>query len=413
MNQSQTKLIESVKLALNVVWTHRLRSILVMLGVAMAVTTLMGMVSILSGLSNRITQEITGGETVILQISKFDLAGGNRREQSGRKDFTTEDARALGQLPHVNGVDIFYQQGQPLRHRNHKARLMTVMGSSTLFPAFNKIAVDQGRFFSPFEVDHRRSVAVLGAQPARELFPGEDPIGQHLRISNQEYQIVGVFAENESIFARMFGSLAQNFVVVPHTAYRRDFKGRREPMFLRLIIDRQDNLDQVRDDARALLRARRKVMPGLKDDFSMTTADAMLELVERITGPIGLVLVIMASIGLMVGGIGVMVIMLVAVTERTHEIGLRKALGATRREIMLQFLVEAAVLTCLGGIIGIIGGLGLAYAITQLGDLPFSLPIFWVLAAVVVSVGIGIVFGLYPANRAASLDPVEAWRFEV
>ena len=137
MNQSQTKLIESVKLALNVVWTHRLRSILVMLGVAMAVTTLMGMVSILSGLSNRITQEITGGETVILQISKFDLAGGNRREQSGRKDFTTEDARALGQLPHVTGVDIFYQQGQPLRHRNRKARLMTVMGSSTLFPSFN------------------------------------------------------------------------------------------------------------------------------------------------------------------------------------------------------------------------------------------------------------------------------------
>jgi putative ABC transport system permease protein len=154
-------------------------------------------------------------------------------------------------------------------------------------------------------------------------------------------------------------------------------------------------------------------MPGLKDDFSMTTADAMLELVERITGPIGLALVVMASIGLMVGGIGVMVIMLVSVTERTHEIGLRKALGATRREIMLQFLVEATVLTCLGGIIGIIGGLGLAYAITQLGDLPFSLPIFWVLAAVVVSVGIGIVFGLYPANRAASLDPVEALRFEV
>lgn len=412
MNRIGSPFKESVRLALDVIWSHRLRSGLVMLGVAVAVTTLMGMVSILSGLSNRITQEITGGETVIMQISKFDFVGGNRKDMANRKDFTTEDARALSELPHVTGVDIFYQQGQPLRHKNRKARLMTVMGSTTLFPEITKIVVDQGRFFTPFELDHRRSVAVLGAEPARDLFPGEDPIGQYIRISGKEYRIVGVFAENESVFARMFGSLAQNFVTIPHTAYRRDFKGLREPMFLRLIIDRQASVAQVEEDARALLRARRKVMPGLKDDFSMNTSDAMLELVQRITGPIGLVLITMASIGLMVGGIGVMVIMLVSVTERTHEIGLRKALGATRREIIRQFLIEASVLTCLGGLLGVLGGLSLAYAITQFGDLPFSLPIFWVLAAVIVSVGIGIVFGLYPASRAANLDPVDALRFE-
>jgi len=411
MNEPRTKLIESVKLALDVVWTHKLRSVLVMLGVAVAVATLMGMVSILSGLSDRITQEITGGETVVLQISKFDI-GGNRREQAKRNDFTTEDARALAQLPHVTGVDIFYQQGKPLRHRNRKARLMTVMGSSILFPSFNKIAVDQGRFFTPFEVDHRRSVAVLGAQPARDLFPGEDPIGQHVRISDKEYQIVGVFAENESLFARMFGSLAQNFVVVPHTAYRRDFKGRQEPTFLRLIIDKQANLDQVQEDSRALLRARRKVMPGLKDDFAITSADAMLELVERITGPIGLVLVVMASIGLMVGGIGVMVIMLVSVTERTREIGIRMAVGSRPVYIRLQFLAESVIMSITGGLIGILIGGALAMLIGFAIGFDTTVSIESVSISFGFATAVGVFFGFYPAHKAASMEAIDALRYE-
>ena len=184
-------------------------------------------------------------------------------------------------------------------------------------------------------------------------------------------------------------------------------------MFIQLIIDGKQHLESVREEVRSLLRARRKVRPGQPDDFYLSTSDAALEFIQRITGPIGLVLVIISSIGLMVGGIGVMVIMLVSVTERTREIGIRKALGATRKEIIWQFLIEATALTSIGGIVGILAGLLLALAITSIGGFPFTLPWHWVLVAVVVSAGIGILFGIFPANRAAKLDPVDALRYEV
>ena len=413
MNMTRFQLIESIRLGVDVLKAHRLRSGLVILGVAVAIATLMGMVATLSGLSAKIQKDITGGEAVVIQVSKFDFVGGDPGSQRDRKNLTSEDARALERLPYVKGVSIGYQQGRPLRHGNQKARLISVIGSTVHYTAINHLAVNRGRFFTAYETEHRRSVAVLGERPATELFPGEDPIGKYIRIADQEYQVVGVFGPNESIFARLFGSLAQNFVVVPYTAYERDFMFRRESMFLQVLVDSKAHLDAVKEAARSVLRIRRKVMPGMPDDFALNTAEAALQLVQKLTGPIGLGLVVMSSIGLMVGGIGVMVIMLVSVTERTREIGIRKALGATRREIVWQFLAEASFLTCIGGIIGVIGGLTLAFVITRLGNFPFSLPFFWVALSVVISVSIGLIFGLYPANRAARLDPIEALRQEV
>ena len=415
MNQTRTQFIEGVKLALDVIWCHRLRSVLVILGVAVAVTTLMGMVTILSGLSNKIEQDVIGGNLVVLQITKFNFLGGDRggEEVRRRKDFTENDAMALTRVPHTGGVNIHYQQGRPLRHKGRKARIITILGTTTFFPQINNIFVGNGRFFTEFEMERRRKVVVMGHRPAEELLPGQDPIGKFIRVGNEEYRIIGVFEKDESVFAKVFGSLRENFIVIPYTSYERDFKARREGMFIQLIVEGKEYLDKVQEEVRSLLRARRKVPPGKADDFFLSTSDAALEFIQRITGPIGLVLVVISSIGLMVGGIGVMVIMLVSVTERTREVGIRKALGATRREIVWQFLIEAAVLTSIGGIIGIMGGLGLALAISGLGGFPFSLPLHWVLVAVVVSAGTGILFGIYPANRAAKLDPVEALRYEV
>lgn len=416
MNQKiRTELMEGMILALDILRTHRLRSGLVVLGMAVAVTTLMGMVAILSGLSRKIEQDVVGGDAVVLTLTKFDFFGGDQNSDKmlRRKDLTTSDALALARIPHVGGVNIYYQQQRPLRHRNRKARMITIGGSTTVLPSIYNIAVVNGRFFTEFEQERRRKVVVMGHRPAEDLFPGEDPIGKFLRIGNEEYRVVGVFEQDESVSAKIFGSLQENFITIPYTSYERDFKFRREMLYIHVIIDGKENLEEVREEVRALLRARRKVMPGQEDDFALSTSDAALEFIQRITGPIGLVLVVISSIGLMVGGIGVMVIMLVSVTERTQEIGIRKALGATRREIVWQFLIEAVVLTSIGGVIGIIGGLGLALIVTQLGGFPFSLPIFWILVAVVTSASIGILFGIYPANRAAQLDPVEALRYEV
>lgn len=413
MNRMQTRLVEGLRIALGVIREHRLRSALVILGVAVAVTTLMGMVATLSGLSQKIEQDVVGGDTVVLQVSKFDFFSGEQAQEiRRRKDLTEEDARALARLPYVEGVNVFYQQNRPLRHRDRKARIIAIMGATTLFPQINNMAVVNGRFFTAFEQEHRRKVCVMGYKPAEDLFPGEDPVGKFLRVGNKEYRVVGVFEKDESVFAKLFGGLRENFIVVPYTAYERDFKFRREFMFIQLVINGKDRLEAVREDVRSVLRARRKVMPGQPDDFYLSTADAALEFIQRITGPVGLGLVVISSIGLMVGGIGVMVIMLVSVTERTHEIGLRKALGATRREVMWQFLIEGAVLTSIGGLFGILGGLGLALLIARLAGFPFSLPVVWVVTAVAVSAGTGIFFGLYPANRAAKLDPVEALRHE-
>ena len=416
MNQSRTQFIEGVKLALDVIWGHRLRSALVILGVAVAVSTLMGMVAILSGLSNKIEQDVIGGNTVVLEIRKFNFLGGDRAVEQirRRKNLTETDAMALTRIPHTGGVNIHYQQTRPLRHQGRKARIISILGTTTFFPQINNIFVSNGRFFTEFEMEHRRKVAVMGYSPAEELFPGQDPIGKFIRVGNEEYRIIGVFQQNESVFAKVFGSLMENFIVIPYTSYERDFKFRREMiMVIQLIVEGKEYLDEVREEVRSSLRARRKVPPGKEDDFHLSTSDAALEFIQRITGPIGLVLVVISSIGLMVGGIGVMVIMLVSVTERTREVGIRKALGATRREIVWQFLIEAAVLTSIGGLLGILGGLGLALAITSLGGFPFALPMHWVLVAVVVSAGIGILFGIYPANRAAKLDPVDALRYEV
>jgi putative ABC transport system permease protein len=402
---------EGGRLALDALLAHRLRSSLVIIGVSIAVATLMGMVAILSGLEAKIVEDVKGGDAPIFSISKFDhIDGGDWRAQLHRPKLTSEDAAALLEQPEIEDVEVAYGEGdgRVLRQGKNLARLIFVRGTNLSFQKFAMIELSDGRFFTEGELEAGRFVCVLAERTAREVFPYEDPVGRKVRIEDTDFEVIGVFGKYDSLF----GAIAENFAVIPYTTYERHFAGKDESPQLNCFPASAEAVDEAVGAAEAVLRSRHHLPPGAKDDFSITTSDAAMEFVGKITGPVALVLVIISSIGLMVGGIGVLIIMLVSVTERTSEIGLRKAVGASRREILWQFLLEAATLTSIGGLLGIGGGLGLAKAATHLIAFPFVLPVAWIAIAVGVSAGLGLVFGLYPANRAARLDPIASLRYE-
>jgi len=404
-------LYEGARLALDALLAHRLRSSLVILGVAIAVATLMGMVAILSGLEAKIVADVKGAEVPTFSVSRFDhVSGGDWRDSLHRPILTADDAEALLALPEIEAVEVSYGDGdgRVLRQGKNLARLIFVRGTNLSFQKFENVDVAGGRFFTERELLAAQDVCVLAERTAQEVFPYEDPIGRKVRIDDTDFEVVGVFAKYESLF----GAIAENFAVIPYTTYERRYAWRDESPEINCAPVSAEVVDAAVESSRAVLRSRHRLGPADKDDFSILTSDAAMEFVGKITGPVALVLVIISSIGLMVGGIGVLIIMLVSVTERTAEIGLRKAVGASRREILWQFLLEAATLTLIGGVLGIGAGLGLAKAATQLIAFPFVLPLMWIAIAVGVSAGLGLVFGLYPANRAARLDPIASLRYE-
>jgi len=408
---SLAHLAEGVRLALDTLVQQRMRSALVILGVAIAVATSMGMVAILSGLGRKITDEIKGGDLPIFTVTRFShIDDGSRGDTRRRPKLTDLDAAAIAELPEVGAVEIRYGEGEgrALEHGDRQARLIFVMGTNHAFQKFQMVDLDHGRFFTDGELRAGRPVCVLAEATARDVFPGEDPVGRSVRINGEDYGVVGEFAKYDSLF----GGLFENFAIIPYTTYERRLKDPWESAQINVFPRTAAHIDDAVGAARAVMRARHHLRPGQPDDFAITTSDAALEFTQKITGPIGLVLVVISSIGLMVGGIGVLIIMLVSVTERTREIGVRKAIGASRREVLWQFLIESGVLTTIGGAMGVALGLLLARGASQAMSFPFVLPYGWIALAVLVSAGIGLVFGLYPANRAARLDPIQSLRYE-
>jgi putative ABC transport system permease protein len=398
--------------ALDVVRSHKMRSGLVILGVAIGVATLMGMVGILAGLGEKIKQDIASSDQVVLTLSKFDyLVGGVDEKVLSRPDFTPEDAVAIEEeCPAIDKVDFYIDASRftILHYRGEKTRLVSVAASDVNFPYVYSIPLDEGRFFTHDEVNHARNVVVLGYGPREDLFPNVDPIGKKIRLGRKEYTVIGTFAKRRSIF----GSLGENYALIPHTTYMQDWAHDYEFKYINMTVREGASVDEAVDEVTELMRIRRKIKPSDEQNFVIMTSDAVQDFVGRITGPIALALVVISSIGLMVGGIGVMNIMLVSVTERTSEVGLRKAMGATKGDVQLQFLMEAGTLTGIGGLIGVGAGYGLAAVVSRLIHIPMVLSPIYVVVAVLFSVGIGVFFGLHPATRAAKMDPVTALRWE-
>ncbi|MCG3118882.1 MAG: Macrolide export ATP-binding/permease protein MacB [bacterium] len=403
------QIYEAIREALMTIRGNKMRSFLVILGVMIGVASLMGMVATLSGLEKFIASTLSDEGTPYLSLLKADVfAGEGHEELEKRKNFSVEDAFALATLPHVRGVMILYARGTVVKYKERKSQLIQLLGSNQPFLHVQNMNIVEGRFFTEFEEDHRRNVVAIGDKAAQSLFPNEDPIGKRIRINGKEYEVVGVFGKRKTIF----GGLADNFMAVPYTSFERDFLWWKQGPDLHIIVNREEDLDETRENVRAVMRMRRKVPLSQPDDFSLTTAEAQIEFTKKLTDKVALALVVLASIALMVGGIGVMVIMLVSVTERTAEIGIRKAIGATRGQITWQFIIEAATLSGVGGMIGIFVGLGVALIPSILIGFPYTMPVGWVLIAVLMSLSVGLFFGIFPARRAAKLDPIVALRQE-
>jgi len=391
---------------------HKLRSFLLILGVAIGVATLLAMFTIVTGLSGRIRNDIVSSAKPYLYIARYHGLGGEDMEEKLRRpQLMPECIEVLAEVGGVDGTDYMISSGRAtvLTYGKERTNLVQVFGASADFHNLYSFGLGEGRFFTYEEQDARRRVCVLGAGPVETLFPNVDPVGKRLRIFGVDYEIVGTMESRRHIF----GQMGDNWVVVPWPTYEKDFSNKEfdDRTVAVTVADGYDS-DEVATDVTGVLRRVRGLRPDQENDFEVVASETYGELVGKVTQAVALVLVVMSSIGLMVGGIGVMNIMLISVTERTREIGVRMAVGARRQDVLRQILVESATLTGIGGVVGTVLGYLMAWGGTKVLAFPFGFNPFVAVGAVAFSASIGIFFGMYPANRAAKMDPIEALRHE-
>ena len=412
---------EAVRMAVDTLRTNKLRSGLTILGIMIGVTTVILISSVINGLTANVDTLVKSLGTNVYWVFRFPVFG-NRptQEMLNRKQLTYEDAVALRDLPHVIAVDASQQYRSPtgqlgsfsVKYKNRKVSNTILQGDSDQQPLVYDLDLTEGRFFTEQEEQRRANVVVLGHDAAQELFGQESALGKEVDIEGDIFTVVGVLAKQKQVFGGGTNP-NDNSAHFPLFTFR---KIHPEILDYWVTVKYDDAKDKiaVEDEIREMLRRRRKVHSDQPDNFAIFTSDALLELWNTLTGGLFVFLVGVSSVGLMVGGVGVMNIMLVSVTERTREIGIRKALGATRRTIMLQFTLEAMTLCAFGGIIGILIGALLTLILKlSLGTvLPAQMSAIWAITAFTVSCVIGLVFGIYPAWKAATLDPIEALRYE-
>ncbi len=406
---------ESVFMTLNVLVNNKLRSFLTILGVIVGVTTVIAMVSIIEGLNKAFTSQIESLGSNTIFVSKFDpgLRRTRTEEERQRKDLTLEDGLALKDSPAILSVSPEYRkQTFVVRYQDRQSDTMQLAGVTPGYEITRSNYIAEGRFFTEFEVDHREDVCVLSADVVEALFPFVDPIDKEILIDGHKFRVIGVLERLGSFF----GQSRDIQVLIPITVFMKYYPiERMQPdMFFFVVVRPKSRAEVTKavEDITEILRRRRRVPPSEKNNFSASTQDSLLDLYNQLTGATALVLTAVSCISLAIGGIGVMNIMLVAVVERTKEIGIRKAIGARKRDILWQFLLEAIALTGVGGVIGLLIGGMISKIVNTFSPLPSSVPLWATLAGLIVSLGVGLISGIYPAWRAAQLDPIEALRYE-
>ena len=416
-----TSLHEGLLIAFDAMRANLLRSSLTILGVAVGVSVVVAIAALITGIRTSVMDAFEAGGPDNFVVMRFDITAvrfsdaGNRRPPWWNKpELLPAEAKVLERLPTIEAALFTFPFSIDMDYEGHTVRNIQTSGYSAGWPAFTPGDFVAGRDFTPAEVEQNRAVAVISGELATELFGARDPIGRRVRMLNrwrgtqEPFRVVGVFTPADNIFSGAF----KHFAMIPHTAARRRLRERPDMAQIFIVPKDSVSIERAQDDVIAAMRGMRGLGPREENDFAMIASAQILDLFEQLTAVFFLVMMALSSTGLLVGGVGVIGIMLISVTERTREIGIRKAVGATRREILWQFLVEASAMTFVGALVGMLMGWGMASAVAAWTPLPARIPIWAIFTALAMATFTGMLFGLLPALRASRMDPVEALRHE-
>ena len=412
---SLSRIGEGVTIALDSVRSNKVRAALTILGVAIGVMVVIAMASMITGINRAVTKEVESLGPKTFFVFRFFRGGiqiddGSDELSPWRRNpwLTVAEAEMLRDLSKVQDVTWSEDAQGPVSYKDAKLSSVSIVGLSPSWMGVKGGTLTTGRNFNQSEYAANALVAVINDKMADDLFPGLDPIGKRIKVFGQPFQVVGVYTEPSSLF----GSSRSPVLAMPHSTFTKVADYWKGWMQIAVTPTQEATVGEAQDQVIAAMRTRRSLKPAQENNFATVTQDKMLDMFNNVTRGFFLVMLALSSVGLMVGGVGVVAIMMISVTERTREIGVRKALGATRGEVMFQFLVEAATLTLLGGVCGMALGAAIAWAVNRFSPIPAAVPLWSVAVSIIASVITGIFFGLYPANRASKLDPVEALRYE-
>ncbi len=401
---------DNLFLSIDAIRAHRLRAALTVLGLTMGVTTIITVMTLIQGANLYVEQKIANLGTNVFQVGKMPFAATDFNDYVKAMRFKRiglEDMKAVAErCQNCRRVGGTVASTTSVRAGNQELTDTQFIGQTPSMAEIDTRAVEQGRYFTPTEDEHLAAVCLIGHRVAEDLFSGLDPIGRTLRVGNSELFVIGKYEAIGSILGRD----QDNFVVVSMGKYRRMMGTRRTIMIQAQAAGDGAVFEQAVDEVRSIMRGRRRLRPGQEADFFIGTASSYIDLWQSISGAFFAVFIMVSAISAIVGGIVIMNVMLVSVTERTKEIGIRRAAGATQRDILHQFLAESVLQCVAGGVIGISLGFAAATAMDRLTDFPAAVQTWVAVLGVVMSSGIGLFFGIYPATRAAQLDPVEALR---
>jgi putative ABC transport system permease protein len=401
--------VETLKLAVDALRAHKLRSFLTLLGVILAVTTLVVVMSVIEGLNKYVADKVADLGSNVFIVDRFGIITSQDAWIKAQKRplVTMEDyARLRGSMKLQSAVAAEEDRNLMIRSGNLTMENATLMGATTNFADVRNLNVAQGRFITPADDEHRSEVVFVGPDIVKKFFPTMDPIGKTVRVQTHTYEIVGVAEPLGSAF----GESQDNYMIMPINTYRKGWHREQDWVAIFVQAPSAELIEASKDEARMLFRAWRHIPNDDPDNFAILGSDSIMALWHDLTANIANVAVALVSVFLIVGGIVIMNIMLASVTERTREIGLRRSLGARKKHILLQFLTESAVLSAIGGIIGILAAYSVVFLVKAAFSFPMETPLIAVILSLCLSTAVGLFFGIFPAMRAAKLDPIEALR---